>query len=91
MVFLFLHPCGPFPEENNSRSDIARAFAQKWMILCLVRHARHTETPVSLARLIRDGGGAALSLPTDLRDEEVMIVLINYIETDGALTNWCPN
>ncbi len=69
---------------DDTGAAIARAFAKEGMIVCLVRRPRHAEALETLAASIRDSGGEALGMPTDARDEEEMVALIDRIEAEVA-------
>jgi len=61
---------------------IGRAFAREGYTACLVRRPARQEALETLAQSIRDAGHSAMALPTDARNEEAMIALIEKIETE---------
>lgn len=69
---------------DDTGAAIARAFAREGMIACLVRRPRHADKLEALAQSIRDDGNQAIALPTDARDEESMVALIEKIEKEVA-------
>lgn len=69
---------------DDTGSAIARAFADEGMTACLVRRPRHASSLETLAQSIRDQGQKAVALPTDARDEDAMVALIDKIESGIA-------
>lgn len=67
---------------DDTGAAIGRAFAREGMISCLVRRPRHSDALEALAQNIRDEGHEAIAIPTDARDEESMVALIDKIEAD---------
>ncbi len=63
---------------------VARVFAADGFDACLVRRPRHAAAVEELAESIRADGGRAHALPTDARDEESMVALVDKIESDIA-------
>ena len=63
---------------------IARAFAREGMVSCVSRRPSHAVELEALAQSIRDQGDAAMALPSDARDEEAMVALVDHIETQIA-------
>lgn len=69
---------------DDTGAAIGRAFAREGHAACLVRRPRHAQALETLAASIRSEGHAAHALPTDARDEEAMIALVEKIETEIA-------
>ncbi len=69
---------------DDTGAAIGRAFAKEGMTACLVRRPRHADALEALAQSIRASGHRAVALPTDARDEDAMVNLIETIETDIA-------
>ncbi len=67
---------------DDTGAAIARAFASEGYTVCLARRPRHADALEALAQSIRDTGGQALACPTDARDEDAMIALVDHIETN---------
>ena len=67
---------------DDTGAAIARAFASEGYTVCLARRPRHADALEALAQSIRDAGGQALACPTDARDEDAMIALVDHIETN---------
>ena len=67
---------------DDTGAAIGRAFARDGLTACLVRRPRHSAALEALAQSIRDSGDHALAMPADARDEEVMIALIEKIESE---------
>lgn len=61
---------------------LARAFAKEGLTVCLTRRPRHADKLEALAQSITDNGGTAHAFPSDARDEEAMIKLVDMIERD---------
>ncbi len=69
---------------DDTGSAVARAFAQEGMVACLVRRPRHGDALEAQANALRADGLEAVALPTDARDEEAMIGLVEKIENEIA-------
>lgn len=69
---------------DDTGGAVARAFAREGMVSCLVRRPRHAAALEELAESIRGEGQEAVALPTDARDEEAMIALVDKIESEIA-------
>ncbi|MEM8695751.1 MAG: SDR family oxidoreductase [Pseudomonadota bacterium] len=67
---------------DDTGGAIARAFAEESYQACLVRRPRHGDALEELADSIRAAGGTAHALPTDARDEDAMVELVEHIESD---------
>jgi len=67
---------------DDTGAAIGRAFAREGYTACLVRRPVREKALENLAKSIRDEGHKALALPTDARDEDAMIKLIEKIETE---------
>ena len=67
---------------DDTGAAIARAFAREGLGVYLVRRDRHAEQLEALAQSIRDEGHLAMAVPTDARDEDAMIALVNRIEAE---------
>jgi len=65
-------------------AEIGKAFAREGLISCLVRRPARTDKLEALAQTIRDDGFEAVAMPTDARDEDAMIALIDKIESEIA-------
>ncbi|MFP6615803.1 MAG: SDR family oxidoreductase [Candidatus Hydrogenedentota bacterium] len=63
---------------------IARAFAKEGLVTCMTRRERHADDLERLAQIMRDEGYKAIAMPSDAREEEAMIALVDKIETDIA-------
>ena len=61
---------------------IAKAFAAEGFTACVNRRPRHANTLEELAQSIRDAGNAAQAFPSDARDEDAMIALVDSVERD---------
>lgn len=66
---------------EDTGGAIARAFAAQGYIAALVRRPSSAEALNEMAANIEKGGGRAVALPCDARDEDAMIALIEQIET----------
>jgi len=69
---------------DDTGGAIGRAFAREGMVSCLVRRPTHADALEVLAQSIRDEGNEAVALPTDARDEDAMVALIDRIESEIA-------
>lgn len=69
---------------DDTGAAIARAFAREGMTSCVVRRPRHAEALEALAQSIRDGGGDAVALPADAREEDAMVALVEKVEKEIA-------
>lgn len=69
---------------DDTGAAIARAFAREGLVACVSRRPRHLEELEALAQSIREQGHKAVALPTDARDEDAMIALVEKIETEIA-------
>ena len=69
---------------DDTGGAIGRAFAWEGMVSCLVRRPTHADALEVLAQSIRDEGNEAVALPTDARDEDAMVALIDKIESEIA-------
>ena len=69
---------------DDTGAAIGRAFAREGYVACLTRRPRHAETLESLAESIRAEGHDAIAFPSDARDEEAMIALVEKIESATA-------
>lgn len=69
---------------DDTGGAIAKAFAREGMVSCLVRRPRHSDALEDLAKSIRAEGNEAIPMPTDARDEDAMVALIEKIESDVA-------
>ncbi|MGP1352805.1 MAG: SDR family oxidoreductase [Parasphingopyxis sp.] len=67
---------------DDTGGAVARAFAKEGYQACLVRRPRHGDALEKLADDIRADGGTAHALPTDARDEDAMVELVERIEAD---------
>ncbi len=67
---------------DDTGGAIARAFAKEGYQACLVRRPRHGDALEKLAETIRADGGMAHALPTDARDEDAMVALVEQIESE---------
>jgi len=67
---------------DDTGGAIARAFAREGLAACLVRRPRHGDDLENLADTIRSEGGAAHAMPTDARDEDAMVALVDHIESE---------
>ncbi|QLC22632.1 SDR family oxidoreductase [Parasphingopyxis sp. CP4] len=67
---------------DDTGGAIARAFAKEGYQACLVRRPRHGDALEKLADSIRADGGTAHALPTDARDEDAMVALVEQIESE---------
>jgi NAD(P)-dependent dehydrogenase (short-subunit alcohol dehydrogenase family) len=71
---------------DDTGAAIGRAFAREGYVACLTRRPRHAEALETLAESIRDEGHEAIAFPSDARNEDAMIGLIDKIETEVAPT-----
>lgn len=60
----------------------ARAFAREGLTACVTRRARHADQLDSLVAEIAADGGAARAFPSDARNEEETIALVDTIEAE---------
>jgi len=67
---------------DDTGGAIARAFAQEGYTACITRRPRHAEALEALAQSIREEGGQARAFPSDAREEEAMVGLIDTIEAE---------
>ena len=67
---------------DDTGAAIARAFAREGLAVYLVRRERHADKLEALAQSIRDEGHMAMAVPTDARDEDAMIALVDRIEAE---------
>lgn len=67
---------------DDTGAAIGRAFAAEGLTACLARRPRHAEALEALAQSIRDKGLDARAYPTDARDEDAMIALVDDIEAN---------
>lgn len=65
-------------------ASVARAFAKEGYIACITRRERHEEELERTAQEIRDEGYKCVAIPSDARDEDKMVALIEKIETEIA-------
>jgi NAD(P)-dependent dehydrogenase (short-subunit alcohol dehydrogenase family) len=69
---------------DDTGAAIARAFAREGMVACVSRRPTHADKLEALAQSIRDEGWQSVALPSDARDEEATIALVEKIESDIA-------
>lgn len=69
---------------DDTGAAIARAFAREGMVACVSRRPTHADKLEALAQSIRDEGWQSIALPSDARDEEATIALVEKIESDIA-------
>ena len=69
---------------DDTGAAIARAFAREGMVACVSRRPTHADKLEALAQSIRDEGWQSAALPSDARDEEATIALVEKIESDIA-------
>ena len=69
---------------DDTGAAIARAFAREGMVACVSRRPTHADKLEALAQSIRDEGWRSVALPSDARDEEATIALVEKIESDIA-------
>jgi NAD(P)-dependent dehydrogenase (short-subunit alcohol dehydrogenase family) len=69
---------------DDTGGAIAKAFARQGYQACLVRRPRNGSDLDDLAETIRAEGNVAHALPTDARDEDAMVALIEKIESEIA-------
>ncbi len=69
---------------DDTGAAIARAFAREGMVACVSRRPTHADKLEALAQSIRDQGLQSVALPSDARDEEAMMALVEKIESDIA-------
>lgn len=67
---------------DDTGGAIARAFAKEGYQACLVRRPRHGDALEKLAGSIKADGGIAHAMPTDARDEDAMVALVEKIESE---------
>ena len=67
---------------DDTGAAIGRAFAAEGLTACLARRPRHADALEALAQSIRDAGQDARAYPTDARDEDAMIALVDDIEAN---------
>lgn len=67
---------------DDTGGAIARAFAREGYTVCITRRPRHADALEALAQSIRDEGGQARAFPSDARDEDEMVGLIDTIEAE---------
>ena len=69
---------------DDTGAAIARAFAREGLVTCISRRERHLDKLEALAQSIREEGYKAVALPTDARDEDAVMALVERIETEIA-------
>ena len=69
---------------DDTGAAIARAFAREGMVACVSRRPTHADKLEPLAQSIRDEGWQSVALPSDARDEDATIALVEKIESDIA-------
>ena len=67
---------------DDTGGAIARAFAKEGYTACITRRPRHADKLEELAQSIRDEGGKARAYPSDARDEQAVIQLIETVEKE---------
>lgn len=63
-------------------SAIARAFAREGLTACVNRRATNVDKLEALAQSIRDEGLSARAFPSDAREEEKVVAMVESIERD---------
>lgn len=67
---------------DDTGAAIGRAFAREGLVACLTRRPRHAEALEALAQSIRAEGHDAVAYPSDARNEDAMVSLVETIEKD---------
>ncbi len=67
---------------DDTGGAIARAFATEGYTACITRRPRHADKLEALAQSICDAGGQARAFPSDARDEQAVVELIDVIESE---------